>query len=129
MIKALPIQSKEEQEIICNHCGAEYDADLMAYEVVMEDKLIGVCQFTIDGRGGSLRCLSQVHGSDDTQAMFVLGRATLNFIDLCGIKTAYYDGADAEKLDGLLRLIGFKKTDGEYKVDLEHFFEHPCQHS
>lgn len=129
MLKALPIQSKDEQEKVCALCGAEYDADLMAYEITVDEKLIGVCQFTIDARGGSLRCLKSVPGVDDFQAMFVLGRATLNFIDLCGIKYAYYDGKEAEKIDALLKAIGFKKIESEYRVDLENFFIHPCQHN
>ncbi len=128
MLKALPIQSKEEQEMICNLCGAEYDADLMAYEITIDEKIAGICQFTINSRGGSLRCLKAAPNSDDFQAMFVLGRATLNFIDLCGIKSAYYDGTDADKIDALLKAIGFKKAGAEYRVDLENFFVHPCQH-
>ena len=60
------------------------------------------------------------------QVLFTLGRAALNFIDLCGVHKAYYDGKDTD--DMLLRQIGFtKNADGEYFIDLEGFFTSPCK--
>ena len=40
------------------------------------------------------------------------------------------DGKDAYEIGQLLETIGFKKSStGRYEINLEHFFEHPCQHN
>lgn len=131
MLEVKPIQSKVEQEAVCARCGSPYDADLLAYAATVDGELIGVCQFTLAEEGGSVRTLGCVPDrADDFEAMFVLGRAALNFIDLCGVHRAAYDapvGSEAE--ERLIRAIGFAPdTDGHFVIDLTHFFEHPCQH-
>ena len=85
MLKVLPIQSKTEQEAICARCGVRYNIDLLAYSATLDDKLSGICQFTMNADGGSIRDLALTEDSDNTEVLFVLGRATLNFIDLAGV--------------------------------------------
>ena len=128
MLEVLPIQEKSTQEAICLRCGIDYDPELMAYSAYVDGELVGACQFTMSNKGGELIDLANVSGVKDTQALFVVGRATLNFIDLCGVHYAY---CKSDKIDPvLLRAIGFSKNnDGIYDVDLTHFFDHPCQHN
>lgn len=131
MLEVKPIQSKTEQEAICARCGVEYDADLLAYAAVVDNELHGVCQFVLTPEGGSLRSLGTVSSRDpDFTAMFVLGRAALNFIDLCGVHFATFDAPIADEEEArLVRAIGFSEDEaGRLSVDLTHFFEHPCQH-
>lgn len=131
MLEVKPIQSKAEQEDICIRCGVEYDVDLLAYAAVVDDELHGVCQFVLTPEGGSLRSLGTVSSREpDFTAMFVLGRAALNFIDLCGVHYATFDAPIADEAEErLVRAIGFsREEDGRWGVDLTHFFEHPCQH-
>ncbi|MBR2370966.1 MAG: hypothetical protein IKA82_02980 [Clostridia bacterium] len=133
MLKALPIKSKEEQELICNRCGVEFDADYLAYSVTVDGLLVGICQFKFSSDGGIVRDIGIVQGSDDYEALFVLGRAVLNIIDLCGTHYAYYTGdveEKGEKFKRLITMIGFLKNadNGRYEVDLNGFFDHPCQH-
>ena len=82
MLKVLPIQSKTEQEAICLHCGVKYDADLLAYSATIDDRLVGVCQFKVTDRGGIIKDIASVlegeNETDEKEALFVLGRATLN---------------------------------------------------
>ena len=60
--------------------------------------------------------------------MFVMGRATLNFIDLCGVHRAFFDAKTENET--LIKAIGFaKNANGRYEVDLTGFFEEPCKHS
>ena len=55
-------------------------------------------------------------------------RATLNFIDLCGVHTAFFD-ADFEN-ETLIKAIGFEKNPaGRWEMDLTDFFREPCKHS
>ncbi len=129
MLKVLPIQSKNEQEAICARCGVKYDVNLMAYSATLDDKLAGICQFTMNSDGGSIKDLALAEGCDNTEVLFVLGRATLNFIDLTGVHKAYYDAPVNEGNEMLVRRIGFcRRDDGRFFVDLTNFFTSPCQH-
>lgn len=128
MLKVLPIQSKLTQEEICLRCNVKYDPDLLAYSATVDDELAGVCQFKLTDKGGMVYDLAPVKDSFDFEAMFVLGRGTLNFIDLCGVHYAFYKGAvDDEQTERLIKAVGFKKTDeGSYEVNLEGFFTDHC---
>ena len=128
MLKVLPIQSKINQEEICLRCGVEYDPDLLAYSATVDDELAGVCQFKLTDKGGMVYDLAPVKDSFDFEAMFVLGRGTLNFIDLCGVHYAIYRGeVKDEQIERLVRAVGFKLTErGTYEVNLEGFFTDHC---
>lgn len=127
MLEVLPIQDKAQQEVYCLRCNIKYDPDLMAYAAYEDGELVGVCQFTIKPDGGQIIDLACVTGKDVPHTLFVMGRATLNFIDLCGVHKARFVSDRVD--EALIRSIGFKKNDnGIYEIDLTHFFEHPCQH-
>ena len=128
MLKVLPIQSKLTQEEICLRCNVKYDPDLLAYSATVDDELAGVCQFKLTDKGGILYDLAPVNDGFDFEAMFVLGRGTLNFIDLCGVHYAFYKGEiKDEQSERLIKAVGFKKTgEGSYEVNLEGFFTDHC---
>ena len=127
MLKVLPIQSKEEQERICRACGVEYRPDLLAYSAESDGHLAGVCQFKLTDKGGEIYDLAPATDFETFESLFVMGRGTLNFIDLAGIHRATYRGEIRD--EGLLRAVGFKKNaEGIYEVDLEGFFDEPCAH-
>ncbi len=127
MLEVLPLQSKTEQEALCARCGTTYDPELMAYGASVDGESVGICQFTITDEGGSLRDIAVLPGHTAFETPFLLGRAALNFIDLCGVHCAYYDGIVDD--ESLIKAIGFeKKDDGRYYVDLTDFFTSPCQH-
>ena len=133
MLKVLPVQTKSEQEALCLRCGVPYSVDLMAYGASIDGRDAGICQFTMNASGGYIRHLSLVEDAelslqDQTEALFVLGRATLNFIDLCGVHNAYFE--DTRFLDEtMIRAIGFRRQDdGRWFMDLTDFFKSPCQH-
>ena len=121
MFKVLPIQSKEEQEALCKKCGVEYDADMLAYAASVSDNFAGICQFKLTDKGGIISTFAPSKEFYSREALFVLGRGTLNFIDLAGVHYAVLE-ADFDD-DELLRAIGFKKNDnGVYDINLEGFF-------
>ena len=128
MLKVLPRQSKISQEEICLRCGVKYDPDLLAYSATVDDQLAGVCQFKLSDKGGLIYDLAPVKDSFDFEAMFVLGRGTLNFIDLCGVHYAIYRGeVKDEQTERLVKAVGFKLTErGTYEVNLEGFFTDHC---
>ena len=128
MITVLPIQDKGEQEKLCRLCGVTFHTEWLAYRAENEDGFAGICQFFMNSEGGHLFDLCSPHGRKAQDALFVMGRAALNFMDLCGAKRAFFDGD--KKDDALLRRVGFiQDENGRYTIDLEGFFCHPCQHA
>ncbi len=132
MLEVLPIQTKLEQEAACARCGVTYDPDCMAYHALVDGELTGLCQFRMDEEGGHICTLSVVRDTelsdrDRIESLFVLGRATLNFIDLCGVHFALFeDKAFSE--EGMIRSIGFARDDASrWVMDLDGFFTEPCK--
>ncbi len=136
MLKVLPIQSKSEQEELCRRSGIVYNPDLLAYAASVDGCLVGICQFKLSDEGGLIYDIARLCDTPDAscrearetscrEALFVMGRAALNFIDLCGVHKAYFVG---EVTDApLLSAIGFERTsDGRYEIDLEGFFTDHC---
>ena len=126
MFKISPIQDKELQKKYAEDCGAEFCPDLFAYSMIDNDtgELMGFAQFDIlDGKGYIRHLLPRI-GYSDFEAMFILGRATLNFIDLCDAHacTAASDAGDKR----LLLAIGFKMTENGYFADLTGMFDGNC---
>lgn len=125
MLIVKPVQDKKTQEEHCAACEAVYDADAMAYAAYVDEKLVGICQFTIKADGGHILDLCKAIGTDDDEAMFIMGRQTMNFIDLHGVHCAWFDG----KADrNFILELGFSEKDGKYFVDLNGFFINPCSH-
>ncbi len=128
MLEVLPIQDKEEQELMCRRCEVPFQPELLAYKALSEGTLKGVCQFTMDQNGGRILHFAHVPGQYEFEPLFVMGRAALNFIDLCGIHRAFFDAEYSDET--LIRAIGFSKNSaGRYEVDLTDFFKEPCQHA
>jgi hypothetical protein len=128
LLSVLPIQSKDEQAAACAVCGVEFDTDLLAYKITDGDKLVGVSQFKMTPEGGKIVNISCVKGTDCFEYMLMLGRGTLNFIDICGARYAFLDDPTVD--DVMSKAIGFAKDEnGRYKVDLLHFFDEPCKHN
>lgn len=128
MLEILPIQSKDEQAAICALCNVPYRVEMLAYRALVDGELRGVCQFTMNAEGGRIVDFASAPDAYEFEAMFVMGRAALNFIDLCGVHRAFFD-ADCDN-ETLIRAIGFRKNEsGRYEMDLTDFFTEPCKHS
>ena len=127
MIAVKPIEDKTEQERLCAVCGIPYLPNALAYRAEDDGNFAGICQFGMDGAGGHLYHMAKAPGTAFDDALFVMGRAALNFIDLCGVHTADYRGPVTDA--ALLSRIGFQKDEsGRLFVDLNGFFERPCAH-
>lgn len=128
MLEIKPIQNKNEQEIICKLCGIEFDIDTLAYGAYISGKLIGAAQFRIRGSSGYLYDIKNTLDCDDKDALFIMGRAVLNYIDLHGVHEAYFENPSYQDME-LIKKIGFRPCeDGKLYMNLEGFFESPCQH-
>ena len=124
MFKITPVQNIEEQRKYADECGIPCREGFFAYAMLDTDtlELMGMAQFEIGESGGYITDLVPKIDYDDFEAMFILGRQTMNFIDLCGVHTVR---ASAETTDEqLLRAIGFKKQEcGEYFCNMDGMFD------
>jgi hypothetical protein len=126
MFKITPIQDKTRQKDICEKCGAAFREDFFAYEMYDCEtlELMGMSQFQI-GENGYISDLREPKGKNDFEAMFILGRQTMNFINACGapICKASLDAA----VPSLLSAIGFKESNDDMLVcNTEGMFDGKC---
>ncbi|MBR6726514.1 MAG: hypothetical protein IKL81_05955 [Clostridia bacterium] len=122
MLICKAIQDKNEQKRICGECDCVYIEEALAYSAV-DGKLLGVAQFSLKEDGGHLYNINEAVGTHDVEALFVLGRAVMNFVDLLDEKNMYYDGCDEK----IARMLGFKKNeDGRYYINMTGLFDSPC---
>ena len=125
MLTVKPIQSKKEQEELCALCSCEYLEEALCYRADDGD-FIGICQLLLKNGCGYIKNLRPRLGYSDFEAMFILGRATLNFIDLCGVHTCLATPDAGE--ERLMKAIGFRPTENnEYFVDMTGMFDGNCQ--
>ena len=126
LLSVLPIQDKEEQRILCEKCGVEYNADLLAYKLVEGETAVGLCQFKMTRDGGSIVTLNCFGGEEFFRYIHMLGRGALNFMDLIGARYGFLDDPTVD--DVIAKAIGFEKDEnGRYKIDLKALFTSPCQ--
>ena len=125
MFKITPIQEKDLQKEICTLCGAEFRPEAFAYQMFQIDsgEIMGMSQFEI-GEHGYIYDIKEAQGLDDFEAMFILARQTMNFIDLCGAHTCYASKDSAD--ERLLRAAGFKLSDDEYFCNMTGMFDGHC---
>lgn len=124
MLIIKPIQNKDEQEAICKACEVAYKPEFLAYSAKEDDTLLGVAQFKLNGEYGEIYDLKNAKGVDDVEALIIMGRAALNFIDLCGVKKAKMFTGE-KKLPYLLEFELNKNE--EFELDLTGYFISPCQ--
>ena len=125
MFKITPIQDKSRQKEICEMCGTTLRESFFAYIMYDCDTLevMGMSQFEI-GETGHISDLREPEGRSDTEAMFILGRQTMCFIESCGasICTAERDAGDPR----LLHAIGFRDDGNMLSCNMTGMFDGNC---
>ena len=127
MFKISPIQDEKLQKEYLEACGSTLREGYFAYAMKDEEtgELMGVSQFEINGEEGYIADLREAPGRGDFEAMFILARQTMNFIDSCGAHTCY--AAEDAGEERLMRAAGFKKQEnGEYFRDMTGMFDGKC---
>ncbi len=127
MFKITPIQEKTRQKELCDAFGIEYRESFFGYIMfdIDTEALLGMSQFEIRGESGYISELVAYPGVDDNEAMFILGRQTMNFIDLCGAHICYAREGAADPR--MLSALGFKeKREDAYFSDMTGMFDGHC---
>lgn len=123
MLEIKPIADKSAQKALAELCGVPYLAAALAYSAYDGGAPVGICQFRIIEDAGHIYQLCNTIGVADREALIIMGRATLNFIDLCGVHEAYYEGDAAD----IAKAVGFRERDGRLFINLEGVFESHCK--
>ena len=128
MFKIEPVQEKIQQIYLCDLFGVEYREDFFAYLMydLESGEPMGFSQFEINCGEGYISDIREAKDRSDGEAMFILGRQTMNFIDICGAHICYAakDAADAR----LLSSIGFKESsEGRLFVNMTGMFDGHCE--
>ena len=131
MLTAKKVLIQDSAKKLCELCSTQYDADLLYYAIYENDGSVmppekeiptvsGVCGFRFVKGGAVIEEIVPKKDTYDLEAMYILGKATLNFIDLCGIKKVKYLAADKK----LAKHLEFTE-DGD--LDLTDYFMEPCK--
>ena len=129
MLEIKPVQEKKEQERIALLCGMEYLPDDLMYAAYVDGALVGASQFGYTARRAWIHHIAPAPQTEDWDALFIMGRQTVNFIDLSGTHEAWMT-PQGEAQCALARRIGFREQeDGTWYMNLAGFFDHPCQHT
>ena len=126
MFKISPIEDKKTQKEYVESCGGKFQEGYFAYSMIDNESgsLMGVSQFEIESEVGYISDLREAPGLSDFEAMFILGRATMNFIDTCGAHKCRASSDAGDKT--LLKSIGFNLCGKEYSCDMAGMFDGKC---
>lgn len=128
MLIIKPIQDKKYQEQVCASCGFNFNPSLFAYSEKENDKLIAGCQFDILGKESVITDFGMVNSlPDDIEALIILGRAVMNFLELSGAETCIFD-TSSNNNDNYAKALGFKLLNEKYQIKLKGLFDSKCSH-
>ena len=126
MFKIACIQSCEESRECAKLCNTEYLDGYFAYAMrdCKTNEVMGFSQFEIEEGFGVISDIKEREGLSDPEAMIILGRSTMSFLDMIGVNKlrAPLDCGD----EALMKRIGFEIIDGQYFADTRGSFEGHC---
>ncbi len=127
------IQNKHLQREICHELNAHFFENALAYCAVdlqedgaSVDSYISICQFYMKG-DAEIVDLTAADGREEDEAVIVMLRAVMSFMNRCGVKNACFGSNATDEF--WLKKSGFVCTDGVYRIDLDKFYSAPCKHS
>ncbi len=127
MLKIKPIQEKTMQKYYAELCGVPYREDCLAYSAFLHDAFIGISQFRLTDTYGIIEDLVTLPTLKDSEALFIMGRQTMNWIDLLGIHTCRLRIAGCPV--NVTKALGFTAPpeDGYTSVEMAGMFDGHCR--
>lgn len=123
MFKITPVQDIDTAKRHLAACGAKEKDGCFVYAMTdyESEKIMGISQFELSADYGYIYDIKEASELNDFEAMFILGRQTMNFINSCGLNIirAPLDAADKS----LLCAIGFTESDGFYECNTDGMFD------
>ena len=123
MFKITPVQPDTNANEYLNACSAILKDGCFMYAMTdcESGEIMGISQFEIQDGFGYIYDLKEASGRNDFEAMFILGRQTMNFINLCGIEICRADSNTGDTQ--LIKAIGFKEKDNFYECSMTGMFD------
>lgn len=129
MFKIFPIQDEETKKIYAEACGTKAIEGVFAYGMADAESgaIMGFSQFDFEGdEHATLFDLREKCGQNDFEAIFILGRATLEFCERCG--SVYCLAKESAADETLLRAIGLRtQTEDGLLGKIEGMFDGHCE--
>jgi hypothetical protein len=119
-----PVEEKQQQAEYCHLCGIPYHMRDFAYAAYVDGEFVGISQFYVTDECGFLEHLAPAPDKRDIEALFIIGRQTLNWIDLLGLHTCRTTPDSSNPK--LLSVLGFIAKDGYLEADMTHMFDGHC---
>ena len=128
MFKISPVQDESIALEVARICEISRIPGAFVYQMrdIESDELMAISQFEILGSSAVIYDIRAVKGLDDDEAMFILARQSMNFIDMCGAHfcKALPATADAK----FLARVGFKSNENGYECNMTGMFDGNCGH-
>ena len=132
MFHVTPVRSRELQADMAASVGCPFFDNTFAFcAVELSDDaaqvtgLIALCQFTYSPEEAVIRSVGVMPGSEEDEAVTVLVRGVMAFLNRAEIPFVYIEetAAPAEQI----RRWSFRRTeDGRLGIDLARFYRAPC---
>ena len=128
MFKISPEGNPEIIKKYEKQCSFTYKVGAFLYAMTDCDsgEIMGIAQFDIKENCGYILNLKEKDGLSDFEAMFILGRQTMNFINTCGPDICLADKKGSD--NSLLKAIGFTERQDNFYCDMTGMFEGKCSH-
>ncbi len=128
MFKIFPLNDEALITKYLEACRAKRKPDAFVYAMcdIESGEVMVISQFEIFGTHGYIYDIKSIPSLDDFEAMFILTRQTMNFIEKCGPKLCLADNNTADAK--LLVSCGFRQTSDGYSVDMTNMFTGGCGH-
>ena len=127
MFKITPVNEPSEAKALSEILSLPYFEGAFYYKMFdMENgELMGLSVFELYATHGEILALREVEGKDDFEAMFILTRQTMNFINLCS-HTRCLAKSECSP-ENLLKCAGFKQTENDtWEANLDGMFDGHC---
>ena len=118
MLEIRPVYTSYEREEYTKIFGITPEDGFNVIAAHNGGKFVGSAYVSIENEVGFIHHISLIDGYDDFIDRFLLGKATLNFLDLNGAKSVTYYAADKK----LAKDLKFTENDGKTTLNLEGYF-------
>ena len=128
MFKISPVQDESFAIEVTAQCGVKRISGTFVYQMrnIETNALMAISQFEILGSEALIYDIRAVKDLDDDEAMFILARQTMNFIDMCGAHICKAISSTAN--EAFLKRVGFKASDNCYVCNMTGMFDGNCGH-
>ena len=134
MFQVTPVRSRDLQADMAAALGCPFYENTFAFcAVELSDDakevrgLIALCQFTYSPEEAVIKSVGVMPGSEEDEAVTVLVRGVMAFLNKAEIPFVYID-EDAAPAEWIKKWLFRRTEDGRLGIDLAKFYRAPCHY-